>query len=228
MGKRFRASRTIYTAAPTDDHDLTYQPGGNLITTNGEITGRVDGHGSDKWRRFCWYSFQGKRDEGVIVIVAYRVCQEKHNNPGPTTAYQQQYVALRGLGVQAPNPRRQILDDLRTLITAKPAKGYRPILMIDANGDYSSGKDTGLQSFLSNTGLCDPYLERFTTPTRTYQHRSSRIDYIFMDKALTHSIQRIGYLGTHEGVMSDHVMAYVDMEHETMFAGLIHRPPSSH
>lgn len=100
--------------------------------------------------------------------------------------------------------------------------------MIDANGDYTSGKDKGLQNFLSATGLCNPYLERFTTPTWTYQHGSSRIDYVFMDKALTHSLKRIGYLGTHEGEISNHVMAYVDMEQKTMFAGLINRPPPAH
>ena len=228
MNKRFRASRTIYTAAQTDEYKSSYQPGGNLITANGEITARVDGQGSDEGGRFCWYSLQGKRDEGVLIIVAYRVCQEKHNNPGPTTAYQQQYVALRQRGIQNPNPRQQILTDLKTLIDEKRARGYRPILMIDANGDYVSGKDKGLQTFLKATGLCDPYLERFPTPTRTYQHGSSRIDYIFMDKALTHSIKRIGYLGTHDGATSDHVLAYVDMEQQTMFAGLIHRPPPAH
>ena len=66
MGKRFWASRTVYTAAPMDNYNSMYQPGGNLITANGEITARVDGHGNDKWGRFCWYSFQGKRDEGVM------------------------------------------------------------------------------------------------------------------------------------------------------------------
>ena len=45
-----------------------------------------------------------------------------------------------------------------------------------------------------------------------------------MDKALLPSISRIGYLGTHEGTPSDHITAYVDMDHESMFAGLINRP----
>lgn len=228
MNKRFRSSRTMYTAAPARDYDLRYQPGGNLLTANGEITARINGRGSDKMGRFCWYTLQGKRDEGVLIIVAYRVCQEKGNNPGPMTSYQQQYVALREAGVSDPNPRKQILTDLRLLIQEKREKGYRPILMIDANGDYTSGDDTGLKGFIMDAGLSDPYHDRFPEPTRTYIHGTKRIDYIFMDPALTHSVQRIGYLGTHEGAVSDHVMAYVDMDCQRMFAGVVNRPPMAH
>jgi hypothetical protein len=228
MNKRFRISRTIFTAAPTDRHDATYQPGGNLITANGEVTGRIDGRGVDKWGRYCWFSLQGRRDEGVIIIVAYRVCQEKHHHPGEHTAYHQQYVALRESGHRDPNPRQQILDDLKELISEKRALGYRPILMMDANGDYVHGTDKKLSTFLTQTGLCDPYQERFPDPTRTYIYGLSRIDYIFMDRALTHSIRRIGYLASQEGAASDHVMAFVDMDQKSLFAGLINRPPPVH
>jgi hypothetical protein len=228
MNRRFRASRTVYTAAPTDQHNATWQAGGNLITVNGEITGRIDGHMRDKWGRFCWYSFQGKRNEGVVVIVAYRVCQEKHHKPGKHTAYHQQYVALRESGCRDPNPRQQILDDLSDLIQEKRALGYCPILMIDANGDYTQGHDVKLATFLTRTHLSDPYRDHYPNPIRTYIRGSSRIDYIFMDRALTHSIINIGYLASHEGAESDHVLAYVDMNQQSMFGGLINRPPPAH
>lgn len=134
---------------------------------------------------------------------------------------------MRDAGVRDPNPRRQILKDLQSLIEEKRLHGYRPILLIDANGDYQQGKDKGLQQFIDETQLDDPYASRFGH-TRTYIHGSSRLDYIFMDKALLPSIRRIGYLGTHEGAPSDHIMAFVDMDHESMFAGLINRPPMAH
>ena len=227
LNRRLKSARTLYTAAPPQSHSVKYQPGGNLLTANGEITARIDGRGTDKMGRFCWFTFAGKRDEGVLVIVAYRVCQEKTNSPGPHTAFQQQYVAMRDAGVKNPNPRSQLLKDLQSLIQGKRQHGYRPILLIDANGDYQQGKDKGLQHFLDETQLEDPYASRFGH-TRTYIHGSSRLDYIFMDKALLPSIKRIGYLGTHDGAPSDHLMAYVDMEQESMFAGLINRPPVAH
>jgi hypothetical protein len=228
MNKSFKGSRTLYTAAPTTTHTTKYQPGGNLLTANGEITARIDGHGTDKWGRFCWYQFRGRRDEGVLVIVAYRVCQEKSTNTGPYTAFRQQYIAMRAERIADPNPRKQILKDLELLIQEKRTKGYRPILLIDANGDYAHGKDTDLKNFITNASLCDPFQDRYPQPIRTYLHGSSRIDYIFMDSALTPAIKNIGYLGTHDGAISDHVLAYVDMDHSQMFAGLINRPPPAH
>ena len=224
MMKCFRTSRTIYTAAPAQDHQVRYQPGGNLLTVNGEVTARIDGRGSDALGRFCYYTFAGKRDEGVLVIVAYRVCQEVGNATGPYTAFNQQYIALRNAGQREPNPRKQILMEIEKLITEHRARGYRPILLIDANGDYQKGKDKDLLTFMDGAQLTDPYAERFGH-TRTFIRGSSRIDYILMDRALVPLIKSIGYLGTHDGATSDHVMAYVDMDHQQMFAGILNKPP---
>ena len=55
MQNRFRSSRTNFTAAPSTDHRVKYQPGGNLLTINGEVTARIDGQGTDDLGRFCWY-----------------------------------------------------------------------------------------------------------------------------------------------------------------------------
>ena len=38
MNKCFRSSKMMYTAAPAMGYDIQYQPGGNLLTANGEIT----------------------------------------------------------------------------------------------------------------------------------------------------------------------------------------------
>ena len=97
---------------------------------------------------------------------------------------------MRDAGVRDPNPRRQILKDLQSLIEEKRLHGYRLILLIDANGDYQQWKDKGLQQFIDETQLDDPYASRFGH-TRTYIHGSSHLDYIFMDKALLPSIRRI-------------------------------------
>ena len=117
MNLRFSNSRTVYSSAPTPDRSLRYQPGGNLLTVNGRTTGRITGQGSDPLGRFCWYTFRGHRDEGVIVITAYRVCHDITDNPGPHTAFSQQYMALRAKGVKRPNPRLQIFTDLTSLIS---------------------------------------------------------------------------------------------------------------
>ena len=58
------------------------------------LTGRVTGHilklGNDPWGRFTWYLLQGNREEGILFIGAYRVCQVKGTKAGPDTAFIQQ------------------------------------------------------------------------------------------------------------------------------------------
>ena len=211
MNTCFKPSRTLYTSAPPSDHTFLYLPGGNLLTINGRTTGRTVSHGSNHLGRFCWYTLQGRRDEGILIIVAYRVCHKASHNPGVFTAYQQQYSGLRKLGHTNPNPRRQILNDMTDLIRKHRNNGFRPIVLMDANGDYKSGRDDRLASFIEEAGLCDPFYDKFQESPATYVYGTRRLDYILVDPILSTAITRIGYLGTHDGVLSDHVMAVLDV-----------------
>ena len=56
-------------------------------------------------------------NEGILVVMAYRVCHNLTDNPGPHMAFSQQYMALCNSGMTNPNPRRQILTDMTALIT---------------------------------------------------------------------------------------------------------------
>jgi hypothetical protein len=47
---------------------------------------------------------------------------------------------------------------------------------------------------------------------------------MFFDEALLPAIKRIGTLGLHEALVSDHVMLYVDLDEKELFQGLINRP----
>ena len=229
MRSRFRQSRTIYSSAAAP-RNTRYQPGGNLLTINGHTTGRISARGSDDLGRFCWFALRGRRDEGVLVISAYRVCHEAHDAPGPFTAYQQQYTALRARGVAAPNPRRQLLADILTLIRTYRATGFRPILMMDANGDYRSLKDPDkdLAQFLHDASLSDPFYSKFHSSPKTTAYGTKRIDYIFIDPALNPALTRIGYLGSHEGAFTDHSLAYADFDEVLLFQGVINRPVTRH
>jgi hypothetical protein len=228
LSLRFRSAQTVYSAAPALSHRVSHQPGGTLLTLTGAVTSRICDRGSDKLGRFSWVTLRGQRSEGILLVMAYRVCQTRSSRAGPTTAYSQQFVELRKTGDRDPHPRKQVLADIERLIRGKRDQGYRPIVMIDANGDYIGGKDTDLGDFLLRTSLSDPFYERFQITPRTYLYGSSRIDYIFADPALISAISRVGYLGSHEGAPSDHVMAYVDLHEKRAFAGILNRPPPFH
>jgi hypothetical protein len=99
---------------------------------------------------------------------------------------------------------------------------------MDANEDWTNKRTgTALRSFLRKTQLQDPLYQRFHKDgltASTYARGSSRIDYKFFDEVLLPAIRRIGTLGLHEAIISDHVMLYVDLDETELFQGLINRP----
>ncbi len=106
---------------------------------------------------------KGKQDKGILIIVAYRVCQDHNSRAGAFTAYQQQYTVLQSQGQQRPNPRQQILTDLEKLILTKLQEGYSPILMMDAKGDtqHPTAPDIELRKFIETTNLADMFYIKF-------------------------------------------------------------------
>ena len=229
MQAMFGLSKTVYSSTSTH-HKSKYQPGGNLLAFAGNATGRIKETGSDKWNRFCWACLRGQRDEGVAFIQAYRVCHERNSNAGPFTAYQREFTAMKEAGYKKPNPRKQILKDLLKLIQSLRSKGYRPVLMMDANGDYNSATDPDedLRKFISEANLVDHYYEKFKDSPRTFIRGSKRLDYHLFDPGVVSSILRIGYLGTHEGADTDHVYGYCDFDSKKLFQGVINRPITLH
>ena len=156
---------------------------------------------------------RGKRDKEILIISAYRVCQDTNSRAGAFTAYQQQYTMLQEAGHARPNPRQQILINIQALIDNKRKEGYRPILMLDTNGDIHHPKepDTGMQEFIQRTNLIDAYHHKFHDSPCTYMWGTKRLDYILVDPVLTQAIECIGYLGTHKGAETNHVYAYMDL-----------------
>jgi hypothetical protein len=240
------SARVIQSAAPRQRISSSdYQPGGVLMAITGRISGRCVKAYADPWGRLVWYKLRGDRGEGVIVIGGYWCCQKKGTVAGSSTAYMQQIGEMLQeelreaqtyqdsdrtipLSVRRNlDPRARLLADLKEIINQARGEGYRPILAMDANEDWTSPTGRQLAAFLNEMGLVDPLYERFSnqglTPT-TYARGSSRIDFIFFDKTLVPAVSRIGTLGLHEAMVSDHVMVYADLNESILFDGQIHRP----
>ena len=231
MNLRFHGgTRTVYSSASADYRCTKYQPGGTMLTINGSNSGRVVDSGTDPLGRFCWLALRGHRDEGWLIISAYRVSQTSSHNAGATTAYTQQYTALRAMGKSRPDPRWQILLDMEDLIGRFRAKGFRPIIGMDANGDWKGKRpDMQMTRFIERCGLVDPFLDKFQVSTRTYINGPNRLDFWLMDAVAVPAIRGIGYLGTHEGAANaDHVLGWVDFDERVLFQGVINRPVQLH
>ena len=149
-------TRVPYSPA-TAEHDITYQPRGTVLIVAGTAAGRSQILGHNDMGQFCWHALQGEWYEEIIFITAYIVWHVASDNAGPHTAYTQQYAAMRDAGTINPNTRRQQLQDLSNLIEKKREEGYRPVLMMDANGDYKdkNSDDTGLENFIQASGFVD-------------------------------------------------------------------------
>ena len=175
---------------------------------------------------------RGTRDEGIIVINAYRVCQSGTSNPDAFTQFQQERTGLRARGIKNPDPRKQILSDILNLIDESRLEGYRPILCWDANEDWvkRSHPNEGdqLTNFMRDAQLADPFYNKFGYAPRTYVRSNNRLDYILVDPALTYSIKRIGYMENSEANFSDHALAYIDFDEKMLFRGLVNRPTEIH
>jgi hypothetical protein len=193
----FQQARTGYTSSPTDRTN-TYQPGGNLLSITRDNMGQINSTGKDLMGRFAWTTIRGKQDKGILIIVAYRVCQDHNTRIGAFTAYQQQYMALRAQGHKQPNPRQQILIDQAELMTTKQQEGYRPIIMMDANGDthHPTTPDIELHKLIESTNLADIFYDKFKESPRTFMWGTKRLDYILIDPSLIPAAESIGYLGT--------------------------------
>ncbi|KAL7538600.1 hypothetical protein ACHAXR_008679 [Thalassiosira sp. AJA248-18] len=101
---------------------------------------------------------------------------------------------------------------------------------MDANGDpwNQRNPDIAMRRFLSDANLIDVYHERHGNSNRTYMYGSKRIDSFYFDPGLVDAVKSIGYLGTHEGADSDHVLAFVDFDEKRLFRGKINRPVEAH
>lgn len=181
------SSIVISSSAKKIHHeDKEYQPGGVMLALSGKTTGRHIKGFSDPWGRYAYTKLRGSRGEGVIVIAAYRVCQKAGTRAGPNTAYTQQIGAMMEEELQVLedcvqnetpiprfkplDPRARLLKDLGDLISEERAKGFRPILCMDANEDWTLDDGQALHEFLTQLQLSDHLYDKYGSdlPTSTY------------------------------------------------------------
>ena len=181
-----------------------YQPGGNMMITNGKAKFRLLQSGVDqsKMGRWCWQLFSGKTGVTTRVITAYRPCKSK----GLTSTYIQQQ---RILDARKTNicPRIKMLDDLAAAITEWLNSGDQIILMLDLNDDIlNSTANTKLNSI----GLKECITGRHNNqpPLATCNRGSKPIDGIYVSNTIM--IQKGGYCPCNT-FPSDHRALWIEL-----------------
>ena len=175
--------------------------------------------------RWSYVTLQGKSNRRVMFITAYRVCEQ--HDPGPETAYFQQWTYLRSQGIIDPKPRQQILDDLAQFIKEKTAAGYEVGLSMDGNEPLTY--DSALTDFFADTGLfclhsqlyADDYYIKNPMPS-TYKRGRHKIDYQAGTLGLLLWSKRGGWEAFDEGLGGDHRTGFVDFSLTGLLNGKIH------
>ena len=116
--------------------------------------------GSNHWGQFAWSEMRGERDEGILIISAYRNSQTKGTASSPDTAYSQQINHMILEGDTTLDPRTQILQDLGDLTTQKHTEGFRTILIMDANDNWLHTSSKAFRAFVKDMHLADPYYRK--------------------------------------------------------------------
>jgi hypothetical protein len=105
----------------------------------GNLVGRLSDHEADSQGLGRWTTctFRGKENTMLTIITVYQVCQDTISRNSTKTAYLQEWTLLRTThGILDPDPRKQFIMDLDSLITQPRNQGHEILLLLDANESF--------------------------------------------------------------------------------------------
>jgi hypothetical protein len=206
-----------------------YKPGGTAIIAQGDVTGRIHLHESDKYGRWLYLSTQqGAQGIRTPFITAYQVCKKPTNKTG-TTAYHQQHAAFIQEHRTNLDPRHNFRKDLVKFIQQHQSKGHRIVLSGDFN-QHINDNNSFLQEVSLQCKLIDIWKQKFPhlTEPNTYIRGTRRIDYVLISEELSHAVAAVGYETFHFTIPTDHRGIYIDF-YTTKRFGTDHNPlPAAH
>lgn len=178
-----------------------YQPGGTATVITDNYTGRIDSSLNDPSGLGRWSGFKlrCKANKFLYIITAY--CPHIDYKSGSDTCYQQQWRLLRDTTNVNPEPRRQMLYDLKQLIGKIHETHGEIILQWDANNHIESNE---LQEFMSAINLYNimpTQHDAFSTCIRG----NRTIDHVWTTAMISQNIIRKGYSAFNSpGWVTDH------------------------
>jgi hypothetical protein len=200
-----------------------YKPGGTAIIAQGDVTGRIHLHESDKYGRWSYMSTQGAKGLYTICITAYQVNKKPAKKTG-TTAYHQQQAAFITEKRTNLNPRHNLRRDLIKFIQQHQNKGHRIVLSGDFN-EHIHDHNSFLQEVSLQCKLIDIWKQRFpqSAEPNTYILGSRRIDYVLISQELSPAVLAVGYEPFHYTLPTDHCGIFIDFRTDLLF-GNAHNP----
>jgi hypothetical protein len=196
----------------TIEHSSNYLPGGTASIIRGKWSShyKEDIHDTSGMGRWSGVKIRTKENQYLHHITAYRVCKQKVNKTNSSSTFSQQFIHLLSSGINIPNPRQQILDDLGHYLQTIDPNDYM-VLNIDANEPMSEPNSKMLE-FINKNNLTDAYTYIHNNDEfSTHLNGSKRIDFILCSNNVRPYITKTGALQYHDGLLSNHRGIFCDI-----------------
>jgi hypothetical protein len=201
---------------PTDKQDV-FQAGGTVTALFDVCSTMIHGKSIDDQSglgRWSGCTLRGKNDQKLTVFTVYRSCATSISSAPLGSTFAREYEYFRQLGHKNPNPRRQLLQDLKQAIETQRQQEHGILITIDANSTIS--EDRQLQEFLFESGLIDLHTAN-PAPSTYIGSASRRIDYMFGCPRVKQATTRAGTLSYLQGPQADHRGLFIDLDPQVLF-----------
>ena len=194
-----------------------YYPGGNLISTQGCLAGRIIKKGADQIGRWSWMELKCNHMKNIIVISAYRT---NGNVKGEITIAAQE--CRQHIENKEKNPhlvREHFMNDMSVFIDSIHNNDKLVLLMMDANEDF---KKKRIESFCNKLGLKNIHSSRMNSNQipNTFIRGQNCIDLALCSIELIPCVEAAGYLPFESIGTSDHRPIYVDLSCNYLFSNV--------
>ena len=189
------------------------KPGGALVYSSGNLSGKIMERGTDPWKhgRWSYVRYQGKKGNSLMIIGGYRVgCRS--NVAGASTAWYQQKVLLTEAN-RTEEPDEAFLTDFASWYEEIIQPQTEVLLFLDANEQWttlSKIRQWAKKLQLANLNIDGGYHFPATYPCITNHSRDTTINYCLCTPGVLDSIAYatmapfdLHTLGDHRGLLID-------------------------
>jgi hypothetical protein len=190
----------------------SWKPGGTILAVLGTWSHTVTATSSDSLGRWCKATLSGRDGSLLSVYSLYNVVKTDISKVGPATIFAQQWQLLRLSGHEKPDPRQQCIDDLKIEVQKEQNIGSEIVIMGDLNEVV--GDDPALMASVCATcHLYDPFSDLYPdqADTPTYARGRKRLDWVFVSRSLSPTIDAVGYNRYNLLYHSDHRAIFLDL-----------------
>ena len=197
--------------------EAAYKPGGTMIMTVENLTGRVVDQVRDKWGRWTIQVFTGKGKTKVVIVSAYQPV-DNTSGVGKTTVAAQQQSLLIMAKDPTTNPRTAFRRDLLATLQEYRKQEETSILLLGDFNEQFGVDPEGIAKVADSLQLIDLMASRHSSShPATYARGSKRLDYALASPKVCEALQAAGYEEFNSRIASDHRGYYFDFDTTLLF-----------